>query len=313
MSKITLLRTVGIGLLATTCLASPSYAEVTPYGSLRIGLLSEDGEDRSTSIQNASTRFGLKASTQLTDTTTIFGRLEYGTDPTNHKNDVALRVGEVGLKGPLGTLTIGSQFLAWHKFVRSGQMNDLGDQLRLGTARTSDLVQYRTGLGGKAELIAEARISDDEMEGDDLDHLTAGISLPMGNHRLRIAALKDNNGENTGTLIGARARFNFGQSQVELTYHSANDDFDLYDSNLCSTGGTDTANIFASHSVGSNTFAARYATKSCDLAEDEANALELEYQKKLSKKARIWLAIANNSPEVGDSTTDVQLGLRYDF
>ncbi|MGH1542094.1 MAG: porin [Arenicella sp.] len=322
MKKSVLTITALSMLMGADAVLADFKTKITPYGSVRVGLESNDidGQETDTDGRDFLSRFGLKGSQKITQGLSVIGRIEYGLDATDSKNESNLRLGFVGLKGDLGQLTFGSQTLIWHKFVRGAFFNDGTDTLRLGTIRDSDQLNYLGKSGGFSyglglQFKGKTGTGDDaQSNSDSVDTAQFGASYKSGNFILKGALLKDSAGENTGTLLGLRPEMTFGGTKVALVYFNASDDFDVYGANLCKDGGaTTTAGLYAKQKIGSGAIHGRFMTKSCDTAGPEADSIKLEYVHFLSKKARFWVSGESLDKEAGADDTELQVGFRFDF
>lgn len=314
MKKIVMTTAALSAMLLNQSVFADYGTKITPYGSVRVGLESNDidGADEDIEGRDFLSRFGLAGSQKITQGLTVVGKIEYGLDATETASDSKLRLGYVGLKGDLGQLTFGSQTLVWHKFVRGSFFSDGTDTLRLGAIRDSDLLNYYNSVGGlKFGLAAQFEGSED---GDDLNTFQAGGEFKIGAVKLQAAILKDGSGENTGTLIGLRPRVSFGNTHLALVYHNASDDFDFYGANLCGDGGDTTmTGLYAKQKIGKGFIHSRYMTKSCDDAANEASSIKLEYVHTISKKARFWVSGESLDNETKPDDTELQIGFRFDF
>jgi predicted porin len=308
------------GALATT-----AAAETKVYGSLRFALQDLDtdgGATDSLDIEDRLSRIGVKGSSKLPNGISIFGQIEYGLSEGGEfaqGSDLGLRLATVGFKGDFGKVTIGSQTPLWHKMVRGAYFSDGNDSLRHGTIRDDDLVQYMGKSGG---FSYGAEVSFEGEDDEDINHYTAGLSYGNKKFKLQAAALKDNLGDNTGTLVGVRAWAYLGPVTLSAFHHSSPDDFDLYGVGGGYVGATtagcagedrDTTGIFGRYISGNNQFRARFATLDCD-SDSAEESFKVSYAKQLSKKTRIWISYEDISSE-GDiaEPSITEIGLRHDF
>ncbi|MGH1484893.1 MAG: porin [Cellvibrionaceae bacterium] len=308
-----------------TAIASSAAAETKVYGSLRLALQDLDtdgGTTDSLDIEDRLSRIGVKGSSKLNNGLTIFGQIEYGLSAGGEftqGEDLGLRLATVGFKGDFGKVSIGSQTPLWHKMVRGAYFSDGNDSLRHGTIRDDDLVQYMGKNGG---FSYGAEVSFEAEDDEDINHYTAGASYGNKKFKLQAAVLKDNLGDNTGTLTGIRAWAYLGPVTLSAFHHNSPDDFDLYgvgggyasaSTGACAGEDRDTTGIYGRYKTGSNQFHARFATLDCD-SDSAEESIKLEYVKFLSKKTRIWLAYEEISSEgtVAEPTI-AEIGLRHDF
>ena len=95
-------------------------AEVTVYGRINnaIELRDPDGGDSTTDVSGISSRFGIKATSDLGNGLTASARYEFSTTTDKELNNINdLRIGTVGISGGFGSINIGNQWSAFYNTV----------------------------------------------------------------------------------------------------------------------------------------------------------------------------------------------------
>lgn len=326
------IRKILLGAILTGCvliIATPmAIAETDVYGSIRLGLEmidTDDGNDNNDDFagRNFLSRFGIKASKELGNGLTAIGRIEYGLDPTAHRNEPALRLGYAGLSGAFGQVTFGSQTLVWHSMVRGAFFNDGADSLRMGTIRDSDLLNYwynKKHKKGPVAIGAAVQLETGE-DGESIDNYTLGIAAKLGPVKLKAAALMENqnadagvNDGEDGLLAGIRIEYAQGPIKVAGFAHQADEDFDTYNGNNVAGEETTTYGLYAMYKLKQHVIHGRYAVNTSDVTEGDPRSIKAEYVYHMDKKLRFWVSYENFDGDNRMTDYDeIQLGLRYDF
>ena len=299
--------------------------EVTPYGSIRFALQdldTDEADNDALDIEDRFSRIGLTGNIELTDTTTLSGRIEYGlaeSGELEQGGDAALRLAYLEFDGPLGNLRIGSQDLLWHRYVRGAYMSDALDSLRHGAIRDDDLVQYNYQF---ERIRVGAELSFEGEDGDDINQGTVAAEYRDEDYRLQAAILQDNLGDNTGTLAGLRGWIFLGDWSWSAFYHHSTDDFDLYfvsggnvGAETASCGGEerDTAGIYGRYRSGQHQYHARVASFDCD-ADSAEQSYKFEYLYYLAEQARLWASFEQIRAASGVPEPSIgEIGFRFDF
>ena len=325
--------------------ANEKEVDVEFYGSLRIGLDFVDAGTPDDAINGRDflSRIGLRAQNQIDDNLTGVVVLEYGMRSENfvdvEQNDsFSRRLTFVGLKGDWGEVYYGSQNIIFHTFLRGSYFNDFNDTLRQATIRDDDLLQYfysskkwKIGVGTQFE----------GQDGDSVDQFEIAGEYVLANTKFQLGLVKDNRGENTGELIGARFWWYPNAAWTLSAYYQfANEDFDLYagsttgnvrlrdgetEGNVngvrsCPTEDRLSTGLYAGYKKGNHTIHGRLATDSCDQLGD-VDSVKVEYVFQLYSNFRTWLAVESLSNDdsraplssSGESLSVIQTGVRYDF
>jgi predicted porin len=331
-----------ITLVAITMPVHASETSADFYGSIRIGIDSVDAatDDDGGNGRDYLSRIGIKGKTQLEQNLTLNAQVEYGLrgdDAVNSSqmDPPTLRLLIVGLKGDFGTVTYGSQFTIFHQFVRSAYFSDGNDTIRLGTALDDDLTNYIYKID---QLTLAASLHTEGQDGDSLDSYSVAAQWDGALAKIQLAAVTDQRGGNTGTLMGARVWFDLGDQVTLSAYrHQQSDDFDLYSGSTgnvrlrgatingnvngvgnCSGEARSNTGVYAALTLGSGKLHGRYAVDQCESAGD-IDSIKLEYSGKLASNAQYWFSYETLSsdearkPATGNDMSEAQIGIRYDF
>ena len=315
------------------------------YGSLRLGLDYVDAGTPDDAINGRDylSRVGINAKKRIGDGVALVGTVEYGLRSDNlvdlqQNGDPTLRLAYVGVQSDkYGSLYYGSQTIVFHRFVRSSYFGDGLDSIRLASIRDDDMLQYYYSTG---RLTLGAAVQTERQDGDSFDQFQLGAEYDLDIVKLQAAAIKDNQGASKGTLWGVRGWVYPAKGLTLSAYHhQQTDDFDLYGGSTgtirlrdaategrvdgvpnCRGEARSASGVYASYRAGSNQIHGRVAVDSCDLSGD-VQSYKIEYMRHLSRDARLWVSYEalDNDPlrapasSSGDSMSQFQLGVRYDF
>ncbi|MXO64805.1 porin [Altererythrobacter endophyticus] len=319
--------------------------QVDFYGSLRLGMDYVDAGTPDDAINGRDflSRVGINARKRIGDGVALVGTVEYGLRSDNlvdlqQNGDPTLRLGYVGLQSEkYGSLYYGSQSMVFHRFVRGSYFGDGLDSVRLGSIRDDDMLQYYYSTGN---LTVGAAVQSERQDGDSLDQFQLGAEYDFKIAKLQVAAIKDNQGINTGTLWGVRGWIYPVDGVTLSAYrHQQTEDFDIYRGSTgtirlrdaetegrvdgipnCPGQSRSATGVYASYRTGGNQIHGRFAVDSCDVS-GNVKSYKIEYMRHLSKDARLWVGYEtlDNDPlrapasSSGDSMSQVELGVRYDF
>ena len=314
-------------------------------GSLRLGFDFVDAgtDDDAVNGRDYLSRITATAKKRVADGVALVGTIEYGLRSDNlvdfqQNTDPTLRLAYVGVQSDeYGSLYYGSQTIVFHRFVRGSYFSDGLDSTRLGSIRDDDMLQY---YYSKGPLTIGAATQTENQDGDSFDQFQVGAEYDFDVAKLQVAGVKDNRGTNKGTLWGVRGWVYPAKGVTLSAYrHQQTDDFDLYGGSTgtvrlrdaategrvdgipnCSGEARSTTGVFGSYRSGSNEILGRYAVDSCDISGD-VNSYKAEYVRHLSKDARVWIGyeqLENDtlrapSSSSGESMSQIQVGVRYDF
>lgn len=315
-------------------------------GSIRLGLDFVDAgtDDDAVNGRDFLSRITVNMKKRVADGVALVGTIEYGLRSDNlvdfqQNGDPTLRLAYVGVQSDkYGSVYYGSQTIVFHRFVRGSYFSDGLDSTRLASIRDDDMLQYYYSKGG---LTVGAATQTENQDGDSFDQFQLGAEYKFGDvATLQAAAIKDNRGMNKGTLFGVRGWLYPAKGVTLSAYrHQQTDDFDLYNGSTgtirlrdaategrvdgipnCRGEERSTTGLYGSYRAGKNQVHGRYAVDSCDVSGD-VNSYKIEYVRHLSKDARVWVgyeALDNDvlrapTSSSGDSMSQIQVGVRYDF
>ena len=313
------------------------------YASLRFGLdyLDTDSELDSLSGKDYLSRAGVKSVFPMENSLQGVFHLEYGLKSKDNASatqgdDIALRLMYAGVSGHYGEVYYGSQTLVWHSFVRSSYFSDTNDSLRQGTIRDDDLLQY---FYQAQDFRLAAAAQFEGREGDNVDQWQLAGEYETHSTKWQVAYLADNQGENTGGLIGARLWWYPSASWTLSSYwHNADKHFDIYAGSTTGSfkkAGEDgvslvrvvpscveedrySAGFYGKKQWSRQLMHFRFALDECEES-GPVSSMKMEYVFTLFEGYKIWLSgeqIENSRAEDAESekhVSQIQIGLRLDI
>ena len=164
-----------------------AQADVTVYGRINNALdfNSTDGAESKTDISNVSSRFGIKASSDLGNGMTASARYEFATVTDKElPNPADLRIGTVGISGGFGSITVGNQWSAFYDIV--GTHIDptytvgyyMYSSFAGGPYRASNTIKYSNSFG-PVYLELDVRVNDSD-EGTAVAEKINGNGMGLG-------------------------------------------------------------------------------------------------------------------------------------
>lgn len=298
---------VTLSLLAGAAFAGEPTVDV--YGSLRLALDQDDSQG-ATSSENKFSRFGIKSSTDLGNGLTGLAVIEYGLTPAQAAAP-GTRLAFVGIKGDFGTITHGSQTAVYQTYVRGPYFSNGNDSLRPFTSRQDAITQY-AAKGSNYTFVAA--VQTEGKDGADVDSYSVGGSYKAGDLNLQAAAVFDNEGDEHGTLMGARAWYSLDAVTLSAFIDQTSENFDVKSTNICVGESTQVVGAYASYKTGAHQVHARYAVNSCENKGD-LESVKAEYINYLSKNMQLWVAVESLDTvrDQGEAKLLSELGVRYDF
>lgn len=238
------------GLLGALGYVPVASAEGTLYGSVRSGIIVEDGSDSdamwdlgsvdATDLGDSNdrlwSRIGVKASHELDNGMTAGLTIEKRLDNfrTRHQN--------VWLGGDMGRITLGQQGSPYHSAVSWDGTNFMGGEFALSGGSRKQGVSFASNLGGpfdfKALLMDDARYGSGKGEGVDAFELSG--SLAAGGMNINVG-YADNDAE---SKMGASVGGSFGSMGWEVGFETRNPD-------MSGAEDTNRAGLFVDYSIGS--------------------------------------------------------------
>jgi predicted porin len=318
-------------------LAAQAAPGVDAYGSVRLQAenVSRDRLPGYTSLRDAYSRVGIKIDYPLTAGATFIGQLEIPVDVANmrlrdpYDRDAPLRLAILGLRGHLGTLTYGQQWMPYYNAVAAPV--DMFSSYYSGFAtytvfRVAQTLMYQTpDVAGFSAAAAYARDAGNRLSTSRIDdrrwQATAGCT--HGNTRLAVGI--DDRGDagyGRNRLIGWSLSHKMDNVYLALKaeiFQSGNHQPDTF-----STDGNRAINAFGSYTAGKTTL--KLMVAKVENYGDNIIHMGIDYQ--LSEKRKLFAEMYRESSAaalvmrrggLGDTGAGasggraVAVGLRQDF
>lgn len=286
--------------VAVLAVSATAMADATVYGRLNVAALCTDISGDDCNIGNNGSRFGIKASSEVTDGLTAFGKYEFATNLPNGSNIGTTRLGFVGLKGGFGEVSLGTRWNPnyTHTVSPIDAPNAFGGTSApygwITPFRTSDTFNYKNKFGAASVGLQIG------MDGGlkDLDNYSIGASIPVGAATLGIGHVKDNNADVDVTSIHGRTKF--GGTGVGATYAMAD--------------GADALLLALNHGFGGGkSINLTYGQTDID-GGGTPNSIGLEYLHKMGGGFRWYAGYETNDADgTGTDYDQYGAGMRYDF
>ncbi len=182
-------------------------ADVTVYGRINnaLNIQSVDGGASTTDISSISSRFGIKASSDLGNGLTASAQYEFSTNTDKELDNIAdLRVGTVGLSGGFGSVTVGNQWSAYYNTVGTHMdpMYTVGYYIYSSFVgapyRASNTIKYANSFG-PLSLQLDVRVNGSEEDGKVAEKINGdgvgiGLSFAASDSLTLAVALDSENG-----------------------------------------------------------------------------------------------------------------------
>jgi len=236
-------KTSAVALAVGTAMVAPAAnADISITGSVRAGLVADDSADEDFALRSVGSRFIMSASEDIGGGLTGIGRIEVGIQPDNTSGGGRTaasgrgggfdRTRQIwgGISGGFGTVKIGAQYSAFYDTVTGkGDIAWWGSCfLEFGCAREPAVLKYSGkagGLGFTASIEGNEQGSDSGGTAETIEEFEAGISYNFGSVGLGAAVAVDEDGVNSGTLIGLSATGSFSGVNLSLVLQSADEEF----------------------------------------------------------------------------------------
>jgi predicted porin len=276
------------------------------YASARVGLTYTDYADTADfSIQNMSSRFGMRGETDLGNGMTGFGRYEFSVTDSG----VGLRHRYVGLKADWGSLTLGQTNHTFYQYVVGPLDNPWwysGITMLEYRGRTDHAITY-TGGAGAISFGVTAYLEGDSEETAP-DGLEAGLSFGLGDSTLGFAwstvdedgsiGGQGSTGDDEDILAVAWSGIGIGDTSLGVSFMMQDDD----------------QGIVVDWLFGNAYFHAEQLME--DATDMDPLTLTLGYTQSLGRKTTMWYEIATVDADTGDSDDDTTFfgaTLKYDI
>lgn len=293
---------------------------VTVYGRLRMSATCVDagnGADTDCGLRNHSSRFGIKASSQISDGLTAFGKYEFGTDPdeaTFFKAEGAggtNRLGYVGLKGGFGEISIGTRWspLYTHTISPVDAPNAFG-----GTSgafgyntdfRNSDTINYKNKFGA-ASVDIQLQMDDGDTDSDAIDEATIAASFKAGPATIAVA-YQDN--KDNFSIAAIHARGKFGAFGVGATYSAK-------DNESAATADVNALTLAANYGMGGGkSLNLTYGMNDIDGTDATPTTIGIEYVHNMGAGFKWFAGYNTDDADINgvDAVNKYGAGMRYDF
>ncbi|MEE9327779.1 MAG: porin [Cocleimonas sp.] len=291
-----------------------TIADTKLYGRFRAAVVcTDDGSNDDCGLENRSSRFGIKASNEISDGLTAFGRYEFGVnlDEGHLSNSEGTnRLAYVGLKGGFGEFSVGTRWSPMYNYVTSpvDPFQMLGgtnaDNGYISSFRRSDTINYKNKFGA-AGVHVQVQMDDKDAGNDAVDEFQIGAGFKAGSINLGLAYVDTTDKE---SVLGLHGGTKFGPIGVGVSYYTKDSD----------TAGADEDAILglASYGMGGGkTINLSYGVNMPDSGNSDPSTIAAEYEHKLSKNFR-WFAAVQNQDLDAAGTDDVLkygAGMRLEF
>lgn len=300
--------------VATTTVFAAAHAKadksVTVYGRLRMAVICQDDAagDNECALENRSSRFGIKASSAISDGLTAFGKYEFGTQPDEGflgSTSGTNRLGYVGLKGGFGEVSIGTRWsplythtmspIDWpNAFGATSQPGGIGYQ---SDFRNSDTINYGNKFGAAK---VDVQLQMDDSTGEQIDEVSIGASFKAGSVNIGVG-YQDNEAADD-SVIAVMVNSTFGPVFVGGT--------------ISSSDAKDSLMLAANYSIGGGKgINLTYGMDDADGSDNTPTSIGLEYVHTLGGGFKWFAGFVSNDADVAgqDSTDQYGAGMRYDF
>ena len=228
MKNIMIKSAIVTAVIAATTVTT--IADVKVFGRLRMVANCVDTGNSATdecSLENRSSRFGVKANSEISDGLTAFGKYEFG---VNADEGAAIggdrnRLAYVGLKGGFGEVSLGTRWspLYLHTVSYVDPTNAYGGTWSSGSGyltdfRNDDTLNYKNKFGAASVGV---QIQMDTGTAEDVDEVTIGGSVKVGSATIGFG-FQDTTDVQTIAAIHARSKF--GPVSVGGTFSTLDSD-----------------------------------------------------------------------------------------
>ena len=299
-----------------------SQADVTVYGRINnaLDISSGDNVSSNTDISNVSSRFGIKASSDLGNGMTASARYEFATVTDKEQNNVAdLRIGTVGISGGFGSITVGNQWSAFYDIVGThiDPTYTLGYYMYSsfvgGPYRASNTIKYSNSFG-PVYMELDVRLNDSDETNADAEKLNGnGVGLGVSfaaTDNLTLAAAFDSedasvtDGTTDTDRTGVAAKWAQGGWYALLGWQETDNDVDTVDN---------TSMYFGSAIGDATNWMLGYQAASSDV-NDDADQLILGVYHNMGGGLKLYYEGTTVSYDDNRGDIDVHLlGMRIDF
>ncbi len=311
-------KTSAVALAVGTAMVAPAAnADISITGSVRAGLVADDSAGDDFAIRSVGSRFIMSASEDIGLGLTGIGRIEVGINPdstsgggrnTTGRDGGFDRTRQIwgGISGGFGTIKVGAQYSAFYdKITGKGDIAWWGSCfVEFSCSREPNVLKYSGGAGGlsfAASIEGVESSSDSGGTDENIEEFEAGIGYNFGPVGVNVGIAVDEDGVDSGTLVGLSATASFSGVGLSLVVQSADEEF---------ANDTDTNEVV--------TFTATYngfygLVASRDTSSDTLTNMTLGYYWSIAKKTAMYFEFQNLGTDVGEDTTILRAVFRRDF
>ncbi len=313
MKNIMIKSAIATAVVAAT--TATTVADVKVYGRLRMAAICVDSGNDATddcSTVDGASRFGFKASSEISDGLTAFGRYEFrvvgDTASLGVATGAAQRLSYVGLKGGFGEISMGSRWspLYTHTVSYNDPTNAFGGTWDNGYGyntdfRNAETLNYKNKFGAASVGL---QLQMNSNTGEDIDEMTIGASFKVGSATIGVG-YQDNTDNYTIAAIHARSKF--GPIGAAITYSTRDND-------SAASPDNDALALHASYGMGGGKkVTVLYGQTDID-GGATPNSIGLEYNHNLGGGMQWQAGFDIQDDDLGgDDKTRYGVGLRYDF
>lgn len=311
-----------------------SDSDLKIFGTFRPVLkFVDDGNDNTTDLGDALSRFGLAGSTPVMENSKVFFETEWkikvGSGGNIDGSSGGARKALVGIAGPMGQLSVGKQrppqynLIGGHVDIFNHAASPYAYDQVAGTAGFSNFfvdnsTVYQISSNG---VDFQAAVGTNGSDGEDsTDWYNAGASYSTGMFYIA-AAYVDATGKDgvTPALVGDEMKTTGVASYIDTgTFYLA---AAYQDVKYTPQGGKEvdrsTIDVSAAYPLGNN-----YKAKAGIFEYDDGNktntskkmsGFNLTIERQLADNIRVHTEYVSKDLDKGDTTTEVNFGIRYDF
>jgi len=302
--------------IATAVVAATTVttiADVKVYGRVRVAAVcTDDGTNSECALEDRSSRFGIKASSEISDGLTAFGRYEFRVNAERASLASAAgaggqRLSYVGIKGGFGEVSLGTRWspLYLHTASYVDPTNAFGGTWNSGAGYNTDFrnthtLNYKNKFGA-ASVGVQLQMAPGT--GEEIDEATIGGSMKLGSATIG-AAYQDTT--NVASIAAIHARSKFGAFSVGGTYSSRSED---------GVGADNDAIIVAAGygMGGGKSITLTYGQTDID-GGNTPTEIGLEYVHNMGAGFKWYAGFSSADPDTAADNTDrYGAGMRYDF
>jgi predicted porin len=321
MKNVLIKSAIATAVIAATTVTT--IADTKVYGRVRLAAVcADDGTTDDCGLQNGSSRFGIKASHEISDGLTAFGHYEFGVDADvgriGNADKTTNRLSYVGVKGGFGEVSLGARWSPMYNYITGPiDPNDvIGGTSNNGVGyassfRRADTVNYKNKFG-PAAMHVQLVMADGDAGNDAVDEFQVGGSFKAGPANIGLAYQDTTD---VGSVIGVHAGAEFGAIGVGVSYYDVSTDTGVASINGKAEGSTVYGNLAYGFGSGMSVNLGLGTDMPDASGAPEPMVIAAEFKHKLSKEFSWAAAVSNTDVDVAGADDVVQygVGMRYDF